>query len=147
MKLCILSSHHQQALVGINDPEPNGHVGVFTVLQEGTDGDVSAFRVRLWTKRERERREKYVTAISRITSLQSHKCLSTLRNNQNRQRKPITELKKKSMTGALADPFSPLRSSLCRCSNFTFGYCGRTLRGTKGAQIVPDLPSTHCWSE
>lgn len=46
---CVLSSHHEQSLVGIDDAQPNGHVCVLAVLQEGTDGNVSALRVRLVT--------------------------------------------------------------------------------------------------
>lgn len=50
MHACVLSSHHEQSLVGIDDAQPNGHVGVLTVLQKGTDGDVSALGVRLLLK-------------------------------------------------------------------------------------------------
>lgn len=52
----LVFSHHQQALVGIDDAQPNGHVGVLTVLQEGTDGDVSALGVRLVTHKHMNRK-------------------------------------------------------------------------------------------
>lgn len=52
--LCIqcnsASTHHQQALVSIDNAQPNGHVGVLTVLQKGTDGDVPTLGVRLLTR-------------------------------------------------------------------------------------------------
>lgn len=53
---CVFS-HHQQSLVGIDDAKPNGHVGVLTVLQEGTDGDVPALWVWLLATRKNKERE------------------------------------------------------------------------------------------
>lgn len=46
------STHHQQALVSVDDAQPNGHMGVLTVLQKGTDGDVPTLGVRLLTRQK-----------------------------------------------------------------------------------------------
>lgn len=43
----LLCTYHEKPLVGIDDAEPDGHVGVLTVLQEGPDGDVPSCWVRL----------------------------------------------------------------------------------------------------
>lgn len=40
-------TYHEKPLVGVDDAEPDGHVGVLTVLQEGADGDVPSGWVRL----------------------------------------------------------------------------------------------------
>lgn len=46
--LCLLfHTYHEKPLVGIDDAEPDGHVGVLTVLQERADGDVPSCWVRL----------------------------------------------------------------------------------------------------
>lgn len=42
-----LCTYHEKPLVGIDDAEPDGHVGVLTVLQEGADGDIPSCWVRL----------------------------------------------------------------------------------------------------
>lgn len=46
-------AYHQQPFISVDDPKPNGHVGVFAVLQDWSDGDISARRVRL----QKEKRE------------------------------------------------------------------------------------------
>lgn len=43
----LLCTYHEKPLVGIDDAEPDGHVGIFTVLQERADGDVPSCWVRL----------------------------------------------------------------------------------------------------
>lgn len=57
----VFAPYHQQSLVGIDNAQPNGHVGVLTVFQERTDGDVSSLGVRLLTTtqiKERKKEEK-----------------------------------------------------------------------------------------
>lgn len=47
-KLCLpLGTYHEEPLVGVDDAEPDGHVGVFAVFQQWADGDVPACWVRL----------------------------------------------------------------------------------------------------
>lgn len=77
-----LSSHHQQSLVGVNDAQPNGHVGVLTVLQEGTDGYVSALGVRLSTTQTHREEEQLVQASKKTDEQKSAKCNKTDGENQ-----------------------------------------------------------------
>lgn len=62
MSDCVFS-HHQQSLVGIDDAKPNGHVGVLTVLQEGTDGDVPALWVWLLATRKKRKRTEHTNVL------------------------------------------------------------------------------------
>ena len=46
--LCLqLQTYHEKPLIGVDDAKPDGHVGVLTVLQERSDGDVPSCWVRL----------------------------------------------------------------------------------------------------
>ena len=51
-------AHHQEAFVGIDDPQPNGHVCVLTVLQEGPDCKVASLGVRLGNTNRRRKVKK-----------------------------------------------------------------------------------------